>query len=49
MLEKLKEEVFGANLSLAEHGLVIFTFGNASAIDRGSGLMVIKPSGISYK
>ncbi len=49
MLEKLKEEVFLANLSLVEHNLVIFTFGNASAIDRKTGLMVIKPSGISYK
>jgi L-ribulose-5-phosphate 4-epimerase len=48
MLEKLKEDVFRANLSLVEHGLVIFTFGNASAIDRESGLMVIKPSGIAY-
>lgn len=49
MLEKLKEEVFQANLSLVEHNLVIFTFGNASAMDRKNGLMVIKPSGISYK
>lgn len=48
MLEKLKEEVFRANISLVEHGLVIFTFGNVSAIDRKSGLMVIKPSGVSY-
>jgi L-ribulose-5-phosphate 4-epimerase len=48
MLEKLKEEVFRANLSLVEHGLVIFTFGNVSAIDRKTGLMVIKPSGVSY-
>jgi L-ribulose-5-phosphate 4-epimerase len=48
MLEKLKEEVFRANISLVEHGLVIFTFGNVSGIDRKSGLMVIKPSGVSY-
>jgi len=48
MLEKLKEEVFRANISLVEHGLVIFTFGNVSAIDRKTGLMVIKPSGVSY-
>lgn len=48
MLEKLKEEVFRANLSLVQHGLVIFTFGNVSAIDRNSGLIVIKPSGVSY-
>ncbi len=47
MLQKLKEEVYRANLSLVEHGLVILTFGNASAIDRKTGLMVIKPSGIS--
>ncbi len=48
MLEKLKEEVYRANLNLVEHGLVIFTFGNVSAYDRKSGLMVIKPSGVSY-
>jgi L-ribulose-5-phosphate 4-epimerase len=49
MLEKLKKEVYQANLSLVEHNLVLFTFGNASAVDRKTGLMVIKPSGISYK
>jgi L-ribulose-5-phosphate 4-epimerase len=49
MLEKLKKEVCQANLSLVEHNLVISTFGNASAIDRETGFMVIKPSGISYK
>lgn len=48
MLEKLKEEVFRANLDLVRHGLVIMTFGNASAVDRASDLMVIKPSGVSY-
>ncbi|HNX66768.1 MAG TPA: L-ribulose-5-phosphate 4-epimerase [Bacteroidales bacterium] len=48
MLEKLKEEVFRANISLVEHGLVIFTFGNVSGIDRKTGLMVIKPSGVNY-
>ncbi|HPR31566.1 MAG TPA: L-ribulose-5-phosphate 4-epimerase [Prolixibacteraceae bacterium] len=48
MLEKLKEEVYAANLDLVKHGLVIFTWGNASAIDRGKGLFVIKPSGIDY-
>lgn len=48
MLEKLKEEVFKANLDLVKHGLVIFTWGNASAIDRKSGLFVIKPSGVDY-
>lgn len=48
MLEKLKEEVFKANLDLVKHGLVIMTWGNVSGIDRESGLMVIKPSGVSY-
>jgi L-ribulose-5-phosphate 4-epimerase len=48
MLEKLKENVFRANVSLVEHGLVIFTFGNVSGIDREKGLMVIKPSGVDY-
>ena len=48
MLEALKEEVFRANLDLVQHGLVIFTWGNVSAIDRASGLVVIKPSGVSY-
>ena len=48
MLEKLKEEVFRANLDLVKHGLVIMTWGNVSGIDRESGLMVIKPSGVSY-
>lgn len=48
MLEQLKQEVFKANLDLVTHGLVIFTWGNASAIDRESGLVIIKPSGVSY-
>ena len=48
MLEKLKEEVFRANLDLVKHGLVIFTWGNVSGIDREAGLVVIKPSGVSY-
>jgi len=48
MLEKLKEDVFRANLDLVKHGLVIMTFGNVSGFDRASGLMVIKPSGVSY-
>ena len=48
MLEQLKEEVFQANLDLVKHNLVIFTWGNASAIDREKGLIVIKPSGVSY-
>ncbi len=48
MLEKLKEDVFRANLDLVRHGLVIMTFGNVSGFDRTTGLMVIKPSGVSY-
>jgi len=48
MLEALKEKVCQANLELVKHGLVIFTWGNVSAIDRESGLVVIKPSGVSY-
>ena len=49
MLEQLKEEVFKANLDLVKHGLVIFTWGNASGIDRQKGLFVIKPSGVEYE
>ena len=48
MLEQLKDKVCKANLDLVKHGLVIFTWGNVSAIDRASGLVVIKPSGVSY-
>lgn len=48
MLEKLKKEVLNANLALVKNGLVLFTWGNVSAIDRKSGLVVIKPSGVSY-
>ena len=48
MLELLKEKVCEANLELVKHGLVIFTWGNVSAIDRATGLVVIKPSGVSY-
>lgn len=48
MLEKLKEDVCKANLELVRHGLIIMTWGNVSGIDRASGLMVIKPSGVSY-
>jgi L-ribulose-5-phosphate 4-epimerase len=48
MLEKLKDDVFKANLDLVRYGLVMMTFGNVSGIDRGSGLVVIKPSGLSY-
>ena len=48
MLQALREEVFEANLELVRRGLVLYTFGNASGIDRESGLVVIKPSGVSY-
>ena len=48
MLEELKKKVCQANLDLVKHGLVLFTWGNVSAIDRESGLVVIKPSGVSY-
>lgn len=48
MLQELKEKVFKANLDLVKHGLVIFTWGNVSGIDRDKGLVVIKPSGVSY-
>lgn len=48
MLEELKEKVFRANLDLVKHGLVIFTWGNVSGIDRKKGLVVIKPSGVDY-
>jgi len=49
MLERLKEQVFQANLLLPKHGLITFTWGNVSGIDREQGLMVIKPSGVSYE
>ena len=49
MLEALKEKVFRANLDLVKHGLVIFTWGNVSAIDRENNLVFIKPSGVSYE
>ena len=48
MLEELKEKVFKANLDLVKHILVLFTWGNVSGIDREKGLVVIKPSGVSY-
>ena len=48
MLEKLKQEVWEANLDLVKTNLVILTWGNVSALDRESGLVVIKPSGVSY-
>ena len=48
MLEKLKSDVLKANLDLVQKGVVIYTWGNVSGIDRESGLMVIKPSGVDY-
>ena len=48
MLEQLKEQVWKANLQLPKHGLVTFTWGNVSAIDRKNGMIVIKPSGVEY-
>lgn len=48
MLEELKEQVLKANLLLPKHGLVTFTWGNVSGVDRASGRMVIKPSGVEY-
>lgn len=49
MLEELKQKVFEANMLLPEYGLVTFTWGNVSAIDRESGLFIIKPSGVDYE
>jgi L-ribulose-5-phosphate 4-epimerase len=49
MLERLKQQVYKASLKLVEQGLVLYTWGNVSAIDREKGLVVIKPSGISYE
>lgn len=48
MLDDLKQQVLQANLALPRYGLVTFTWGNVSAVDRESGLVVIKPSGVEY-
>ncbi len=48
MLEELKEKVYKANLQLVQYGLVVLTWGNVSAIDRKTNLVVIKPSGVPY-
>ena len=48
LLERLREEVLEANLELVRRGLVLYTFGNASGVDREQGLVVIKPSGVDY-
>jgi L-ribulose-5-phosphate 4-epimerase len=49
MLETLKQKVYEANLELPKRGLVVYTWGNVSGIDRENGLVVIKPSGVSYE
>ena len=49
MLEKLKQEVLEANLLLPKYGLITFTWGNVSGVDREKNLMVIKPSGVPYE
>ena len=49
MLEQLKKIVYKANMELPRHGLVTFTWGNVSAVDRASGCFVIKPSGVEYE
>lgn len=48
MLEALKEQVYEANMLLPKHGLITFTWGNVSAVDREKGVLVIKPSGVEY-
>lgn len=48
MVERLKEEVYEANMELVRRGVVIYTWGNVSGIDREKGLVVIKPSGVEY-
>ena len=49
MLEELKKKVYEANMLLPKYGLVTFTWGNVSAIDRETGYFVIKPSGVDYE
>jgi L-ribulose-5-phosphate 4-epimerase len=49
LLQSLREEVLEANLELVRRGLVLYTFGNVSGIDRGQGLVAIKPSGVTYE
>ena len=49
MLEELKKQVWEANMELPRRGLVTYTWGNVSGIDRASGLFVIKPSGVEYE
>ena len=49
MLETLKQQVYEANMLLPKYGLVVFTWGNVSGIDREKGMFVIKPSGVPYE
>ena len=49
LLKTLREEVLEANLELVRRGLVLYTFGNVSGIDRDEGLVAIKPSGVAYE
>ena len=49
MLETLKQKVYEANMDLPKYGLVTFTWGNVSAIDRETGYFAIKPSGVAYE
>src|SRR6202453_5117784 len=49
LLKNLREEVLEANLEIVRRGLVLYTFGNASGVDREQGLVVIKPSGVDYE
>lgn len=49
MLKELREEVYRANMELPKRGLVVYTWGNVSGIDREKGLVVIKPSGVEYE
>lgn len=48
-MQQLKQQVFEANMDLPRYGLVTFTWGNVSAIDRQRGLVAIKPSGVAYE
>jgi len=49
VLEKLKKEVYSANMLLSKYNMIVFTWGNVSGIDRDKGLVVIKPSGVEYE
>jgi L-ribulose-5-phosphate 4-epimerase len=49
MLETLRKQVYAANMELPARGLVTYTWGNVSGIDRATGLVVIKPSGVPYE